>query len=143
MDRLKILLVEDNEGDILLISEAFEDLEFPIEIYCARDGREAVEFLKFSHQSEISSIPDLVLLDINLPFKNGQEVLKFIRGSDKFRKLPVIMLTTSSSQKDINESYKNHANSYIVKPFGSRSYYDILESIRLFWFSMVELPAKM
>jgi CheY-like chemotaxis protein len=143
MKRLEILLVEDNEGDILLISEALADLNFPVQINFARDGREAIEFLKLCRQNGESSIPDLVLLDINLPFKNGQEVLKFIKGSDNLRKLPVIMLTTSSSQKDINESYKNHANSYIVKPFGSKSYYDILESIRLFWFSMVELPAKM
>lgn len=142
MERLNILLVEDNEGDIFLISEALEELDLPLNISFAKDGREAVEFLNTCHSSGSLQIPDLVLLDINLPFKNGQEVLKFIKSSDELKRLPVIMLTTSSNQRDINESYSNHANSYIVKPFGSGGYQEILNRIRIFWFSLVELPSK-
>ncbi|MDO6436581.1 response regulator [Cyclobacterium sp. 1_MG-2023] len=142
MERLNILLVEDNEGDIFLISEALEELDLPLQISFAKDGREAVEFLSSCHQLGNKQLPDLVLLDINLPFKNGQEVLKFIKGSDDLKRLPVIMLTTSSNQKDINESYTNHANSYIVKPFGSGGYQEILNRIRIFWFSLVELPSN-
>jgi CheY-like chemotaxis protein len=142
MERLNILLVEDNEGDIFLISEALQELDLPLNINFAKDGKEAVEFLNTCPRSESKQIPDLVLLDINLPFKNGQEVLKFIKNSDKLKHLAVIMLTTSSNQRDINESYSNHANSYIVKPFGSGGYQEILNRIRFFWFSLVELPSK-
>ncbi|MBI0398819.1 response regulator [Cyclobacterium marinum] len=142
MERLNILLVEDNEGDIFLISEALEELDLPIQISLAKDGKEAVEFLDSCHGMGYKQTPDLVLLDINLPFKNGQEVLKFIKNSDDLKRLPVIMLTTSSNQRDINESYSNHANSYIVKPFGSGGYQEILNRIRIFWFSLVELPSK-
>lgn len=142
MERLNILLVEDNEGDVFLISEALEELDLPLQISIAKDGREAVEFLSSCHLLDDKPIPDLVLLDINLPFKNGQEVLKFIKGSDDLKRLPVIILTTSSNQKDIDESYENHANSYIVKPFGSGGYQEILNRIKNFWFSLVELPAK-
>jgi len=142
MDRLNILLVEDNEGDVFLISEALEELKLPLQISFAKDGREALEFLNSCLKSERNPAPDLVLLDINLPFKNGLEVLKFIKGSDSLRRLPVIMLTTSSNQKDINDSYTNHANSYIVKPFGPGGYHEILHKIQLFWFSLVELPSK-
>ncbi|GAB2991909.1 response regulator [uncultured Cyclobacterium sp.] len=142
MESLNILLVEDNEGDIFLISEALEELDLPLHISLAKDGREAVEFLNSCLRLRSKHIPDLVLLDINLPFKNGQEVLKFIKNSDDLKRLPVIMLTTSSNQKDINDSYDNHANSYIIKPFGSGGYQEILNRIRTFWFSLVELPSK-
>ncbi|AKP49714.1 response regulator [Cyclobacterium amurskyense] len=142
MDKLNILLVEDNEGDVFLISEALEDLNLPLQISFAKDGREAVEFLNSCKKHGVNPTPDLVLLDINLPFKNGQEVLKFIKNSDELRRLPVIMLTTSSNQKDINESYTNHANSYIVKPFGAGGYQEILRKVQLFWLSLVELPSK-
>ncbi|WP_235941577.1 response regulator [Cyclobacterium roseum] len=139
---LKLFLIEDNEGDILLISEALEDLSFPLQITCAKDGQEAVEFLKTCVHGSQSEVPDLVLLDINLPKKNGQEVLHFIKNSEGLKRLPVIMLTTSSSHNDILESYLNHANSYITKPVGSESYQDILEKIEKFWFSLAQLPSK-
>ncbi|WP_339922603.1 response regulator [uncultured Cyclobacterium sp.] len=142
MDRLNILLVEDNEGDIFLISEALEELNLPLQISFAKDGRAAIEFLNTCQKFGSNPTPDLVLLDINLPFKNGLEVLKFIKESDSLRRLPVIMLTTSSNQKDINDSYTNHANSYIVKPFGSGGYHEILHRVQLFWLSLVELPSK-
>lgn len=134
MERLNILLVEDNEGDIFLISEALEELDLPLQISLAKDGKEALEFLDSCQRLGSNQAPDLVLLDINLPFKNGQEVLKFIKNSDDLKRLPVIMLTTSSNQRDINESYSNHANSYIVKPFGSGGYQEILNRIRIFGF---------
>ncbi|MFO7822795.1 MAG: response regulator [Cyclobacterium sp.] len=139
---LRIFLVEDNEGDVLLISEALEELNIPLHITYAKDGHEAVEFLEDCLCTEYGSIPDLVLLDINLPKKNGQEVLQFIKSSNRLKQIPVIMLTTSSSERDILESYQNHANSYISKPMGPESYQDILQKIESFWFSLVKLPSK-
>jgi len=142
MTMLRIFLVEDNEGDVLLISEALEELNIPLHITYAKDGHEAVEFLEDCLCTAYGSIPDLVLLDINLPKKNGQEVLQFIKSSNRLKQIPVIMLTTSSSERDILESYQNHANSYISKPMGPESYQDILQKIESFWFSLVKLPSK-
>ncbi|NHE59716.1 response regulator [Cyclobacterium sp. GBPx2] len=142
MTMLKIFLIEDNEGDVLLISDALEELNIPLQISYAKDGHEAVEFLESCLCVNDNNIPDLVLLDINLPKKNGQEVLQFIKSSNGLKQIPVIMLTTSSSETDILESYKNHANSYISKPMGPESYQDILQKIESFWFSLVKLPSR-
>lgn len=139
---LKLFLIEDNEGDILLISEALEDLDIPLQITFAKDGQEAVEVLETCLRENQAEVPDLILLDINLPRKNGQEVLRFIKNSEGLKQLPVIMLTTSSNQNDILESYLNHANSYITKPVGSESYLDILQNIEKFWFSLAQLPSR-
>jgi len=139
---LKLFLIEDNEGDILLISEALEDLRIPLHITYAKDGEEAVRLLTACINASGNGVPDLVLLDINLPKKNGQEVLRFIKTSNELKQLPVIMLTTSSSHRDVLESYQNHANSYITKPVGAESYQEILQKVEEFWFSLVQLPSK-
>ncbi|SEJ71509.1 Response regulator receiver domain-containing protein [Cyclobacterium xiamenense] len=139
---LKLFLIEDNEGDILLISEALEDLRIPLHVTYAKDGEEAVRLLTACINASGNEVPDLVLLDINLPKKNGQEVLRFIKTSNDLKQLPVIMLTTSSSHRDVLESYRNHANSYITKPVGAESYQEILQKVEAFWFSLVQLPSK-
>ena len=142
MNMIKLFLIEDNEGDILLISEALEDLNLPLQITYAKDGQEAVELLEGCLHANQAQVPDLILLDINLPKKNGQEVLRFIKSSKGLKQLPVIMLTTSSNPNDIMESYLNHANCYITKPVGMESYQDILEKVQHFWFSLAQLPSK-
>lgn len=137
MQEIQILLVEDNEGDIILTLEALKEARISNKIVVARDGQEALSLLY-----DNTFIPDLVLLDINLPGINGLEVLSAIKNDERFRTIPVIMLTTSSSDKDILNSYSNHANCYINKPVGLESFIDIIKSIESFWISIVKLPNK-
>ncbi len=135
---LRILLVEDNEGDILLTTEALEGLHFEKEIDVARTGREAIDFLSKSGTFINAPAPDLVLLDINLPIKNGVEVLRFIRNQQGISDLPVIILTTSSSPND-KEAVRNlNANMFISKPLDMYEYEKIIDQISAFWKSYAE-----
>lgn len=142
MNKAHILLVEDNEGDILLTKEAFEERQIINKISIARDGEDAINFLELIDKSEIKNYPDIILLDINLPKKNGHEVLKFIKNSDKFKHIPVLVLTTSSSEKDVREAYNNHVNSYITKPTTMTDFIDAISKIEDFWIGIVQLPRK-
>jgi CheY-like chemotaxis protein len=140
MTPINILLVEDNEGDILLTVEALEEGKITNRIDIVRDGKQAINFLSKKAPYAEVAIPQLVLLDINLPKKNGYEVLQFIKSNDNIKHLPVIMLTTSSSEKDIIESYKSYANCYITKPVEVKDFMNAVASIKSFWFSIVQLP---
>ena len=142
MDKVKILLVEDNEGDIVLTREALEECNIIGKIEIARDGVTAIKFFEDILREEHSNLPDMVLLDINLPKKNGHEVLHFIKEHDLLRHIPVIMLTTSSSEKDIVESYKHYANCYITKPVDLDNFIDVISQIESYWFNIVQLPFK-
>ncbi|MDQ6902674.1 MAG: response regulator [Bacteroidota bacterium] len=133
---IDILLVEDNEGDIFLTKEAFEDGKIRNNISVVRDGVEAIDFLNKVNRYENASTPDIVLMDLNLPKKNGQEVLKYIRENDKLNKLPVIMLTTSSSENDKQESYKNSATFYLTKPFETCTFLEAISKIETFHISI-------
>lgn len=139
---LHILLVEDNEGDILLTTEALEEGGVPHTLSVARDGQEAIWFLEKKGDYANSQTPDIILLDINMPRKNGQEVLAFIKQSDHFRHIPVIMLTTSSSERDIMTSYRNHANCFISKPVEVDEFMEVVGSIEHFWGRVVKLPQR-
>jgi CheY-like chemotaxis protein len=142
MKSIHILLVEDNEGDILLTKEAFEDAKILNTISIARDGQEAILFLdKTGPYSDVAS-PDLILLDVNLPKKNGHEVLHYIKNSEGLKHIPVIMLTTSLSEKDIVKSYENYANCYITKPVEVEDFLNVISSIENFWIKIVQLPGK-
>lgn len=140
MNSIHILLVEDNEGDILLTTEALEEGRIMNKLSVARDGQEALDFLNKKGEFQTSEIPDLILLDVNLPRKNGHEVLKYVKTHPVFRSIPVIMLTTSSSQKDIDESYKNYANCYITKPIELSDFMKAIGQIEEFWINLVKLP---
>lgn len=142
MQAIHILLVEDNEGDIVLITEAFEDIKLKNEISIVRNGEEAISFLEKKNGFENVKIPDLIILDINLPKINGHEVLQFIKTNDNYKTIPVIMLTTSSSESDISASYKNHANCYITKPVNVDEFLTAVTSIEEFWISLVTLPSE-
>lgn len=135
-----ILLVEDNEGDILLTLDAFEESKFETKVSVARNGQEALDFLnKTGEFSEVQS-PDLILLDINLPIFNGLEVLAEIKKNESLKKIPVIMLTTSSNQKDIDIAYKNYCNSYVNKPLEMEDFMDAVLKIEEFWLQLTVLP---
>lgn len=137
-----ILLVEDNEGDILLTQEAFEECRIKTEISVAKNGQEALDFL--FQRGEFSKVkkPDLILLDINLPIFNGHEVLKQIKTDSNLKKIPVIMLTTSSNQKDLDKAYENHCNSYVKKPLDVSEFLDAILKIEEFWLELTTLSNK-
>jgi len=142
MKTIHILLVEDNEGDILLTREAFESSKVNNKLSVVRDGQEAMNFLNKQGDYSMETMPDLLLLDINLPKRSGIEVLKFIKEEDHLKHIPVIMLSTSSSEEDIKISYQNQANCYITKPVNIERLSNIFTSIQNFWFSVVNLPLR-
>jgi CheY-like chemotaxis protein len=142
MKSIHILLVEDNEGDIYLVTEALEEGKIVNKISVARDGREAIDFLDKIGKYENEELPDLILLDVNLPKKNGHEVLEYIKQKEGLKQIPVIMLTTSSAEKDVLTSYKNHANCFITKPVDVDNFLKVIYSIENFWLNIVKLPPK-
>jgi CheY-like chemotaxis protein len=142
MKLINILLVEDNEGDIMLTKEALEESKIPVQLSVVKDGKEAIDFLNKQGKYPDAGSPDLLLLDVNLPKKNGHEVLQYIKGNENLKQIPVIMLTTSSSEKDINLSYNNHANCYITKPADVNDFLIAVAAIENFWVSIAQLPSK-
>jgi chemotaxis family two-component system response regulator Rcp1 len=139
-NHIHILLVDDNEGDILLTLEALTEARIINKISVARDGAEALHFLNKEAPFQDSERPDLVLLDINLPRMDGTEVLAIIKNDPNLRRIPVIMLTTSSAEKDILSAYDNHANCYITKPVDLDRFMDVIRTVEDFWISIVKLP---
>jgi two-component system, chemotaxis family, response regulator Rcp1 len=139
MHQIHILLVDDNEGDILLTREALEEARIINRISIAYDGMQAIDLLKKAARVA-GDMPDLILLDINLPKMNGTEVLSIIKTDPDLKRIPVIMLTTSSSEKDILASYENYANCYITKPVDLDRFMDVVRTIEDFWISIVKLP---
>ena len=140
MQEIHILLVDDNEGDVLLTKEALEEAKIVNRISVAYDGMEALRFLKKEPPFRDQETPDLILLDINLPKMDGTEVLGIIKSDPVLKRIPVIMLTTSSSEKDIMTSYNNYANCYITKPVDLERFMDVVRTIEDFWISIVKLP---
>ncbi|TVP53169.1 MAG: response regulator [Mongoliibacter sp.] len=134
-----ILLVEDNEGDIILTLDAFEESKIKTDISVAKNGQEALDFLYKRGEFENAEKPDLILLDINMPIFNGHEVLKQIKQDPNLKKIPVIMLTTSSSQKDIDTAYENHSNSYVKKPIDMDEFLKAILKIEEFWLQLSTL----
>lgn len=140
MKNAHILLVEDNEGDILLTTEALDEGKIINTVSVVKNGKDAVDFLFKRGKYKNVETPDLVLLDINLPLKNGHEVLQLIKNDEQTNHIPVIMLTTSSADNDVKMSYKHHANCYITKPVDVDEFMDAVSTIEEFWFSLVVLP---
>ena len=142
MRPIHILLVEDNEGDILLTKDAFEEAKVITQLSVVKDGQAAIDFLIQQHKYCPAELPDLILLDVNLPKKNGHEVLRFIKSDETLKHIPVIMLTTSSFKKDINLAYENYVNCYITKPIEIKDFVNVVTSIENFWVTIVRLPKK-
>lgn len=139
---LQVLLVEDNPGDVRLTQEAFKDAKVQLEMHVAVDGIEAMEFLHQEGKFTESPRPDLILLDLNLPRKDGRDVLAEIKGDPLLMTIPVVILTTSASDVDIESSYMLHANCYISKPVDMEGFLTVVKSIDDFWLSVVKLPPK-
>jgi CheY-like chemotaxis protein len=137
---IEILLVEDNDGDILLTKRALQKSKLSNNLHVVKDGTEALAFLRNKGKYKNAVRPDLILLDLNLPMKNGQEVLSDIKKDDKLKRIPVVVLTTSSRDEDIRKSYDLHANCYITKPLNMDQFISVVNSIDDFWFSIVKLP---
>ncbi len=141
MRLVHVLLVEDNEGDIFLTTEALEESKFIDRISIARDGQEALDFVCKNRGFETCLTPDLILLDVNLPKKSGHEVLGELKNHELYKKIPVIILTTSSSKRDIDLSYENYANCYITKPVEVGDFLDAISTIEQFWLNIAALPS--
>ncbi|MGB0694179.1 MAG: response regulator [Rhodospirillaceae bacterium] len=139
---MDILLVEDNPGDVRLAAEAFKEGDLSTRLHSVSDGIEAMSFLRAEGSYATLPRPDLVLLDLNLPRKDGREVLQEMKGDADLRRIPVIVLTTSQADADIQKSYDLHANCYIVKPVDFDKFIEVVHGIEQFWCSMVKLPSR-
>ena len=139
---IEILLVEDDQGNVLLTQEALRENKYPVIIHDVPDGVAAMAFLRHEPPYADAARPDLVLLDLNLPKKDGREVLQEIKESPTLKSIPVVILTTSSSEADILKSYRLHANCYITKPVGLEGFLTVVKSIDNFWLSVVKLPRE-
>jgi len=139
---VEILLVEDNKGDVGLIEEVFEEAKIRNNIHVAEDGEEAILFLHGEGKFSGSPRPDIILLDLNLPKKDGREVLKEIKEDNNLKNIPVVILTTSNAEKDILRAYDLHVNAYITKPLDFDQFIKVVGSIENFWLEIVNLPSK-
>jgi CheY-like chemotaxis protein len=139
---VEILLVEDNKGDVGLIEEVFEEAKIKNSLHVAEDGEEAILYLHGKEKFSGSRRPDLILLDLNLPKKDGREVLRVIKEDSNLKNIPVIILTSSSAEKDILGAYGLHANAYVTKPLEFDQFMKVVGSIENFWLEVVKLPTK-
>ena len=137
---VEILLVEDNPGDARLTQEAFREGRVPSNVHVARDGVEAMDFLRGEDAYAGKPRPDLILLDLNMPRKDGREVLHEIKSDEDLRSIPVVVLTVSSDEKDILTAYNLNGNCYITKPVDLRQFMAVVQTLEQFWFRIVTLP---
>ena len=139
---IDILLVEDNEGDARLAKEAMRDSKISNTLHHVGDGEEAMEFLYQKGKHADAPRPDLILLDLNLPRKDGRAVLEEVKTDENLKRIPVVVLTTSSDEQDIIKSYNLHANCYITKPIDLTQFLKVVQSIEDFWLTIVKLPNR-
>ena len=139
---VEILLVEDNKGDVGLVEEVFEEAKIKNIIHVAEDGEEAMLYLHGEGKFSGSPRPDIILLDLNLPKKDGREVISEIKEDSNLKNIPIIVLTTSTAEKDILRAYELHANAYVTKPLDFDQFMNVVGSIVNFWLGVVQLPSK-
>lgn len=139
---VEILLVEDNPGDVRLAIEALKEGKVHVNMSVAGDGVEALEFLRRQGKYADAPRPDLILLDLNMPRKDGREVLAELKADDEFRRIPVVILTTSKAEEDIVKTYNLNANCYITKPVDLDQFIHVVKSIHDFWLTVVKLPPE-
>ena len=139
---VEILLVEDNPGDYRLTKEALREGKVYNNLHWAQDGVDAVDFLKRRGKHADAPRPDIILLDLNLPKKDGREVLSEIKGDEELRTIPVVILTTSQAEEDVLRSYDLHANCYVTKPVDLEKFITVIQSIDRFWLTIATLPTR-
>lgn len=142
LEPVEILLVEDDPGDIELIKETISSSKLKINLQIVNDGSKAISYLKKQGQYSDKTEPDLVILDLNLPLKNGMEVLKEVKSDEDIKHIPIIVMTTSDQDSDVLKSYKLGANSYVTKPMGIEQFSHIVNTIEDFWLTIVKLPKR-
>lgn len=140
---IDILLVEDNPGDVRLTREAMKECKLLNNLHTVKDGEEALDFLFQRGAYKDAPRPDLILLDLNLPRRDGREVLGDIKKDDRFKRIPVVVLTSSNEERDVFQSYNLYANCYITKPIDMEKFMQVVQSIEHFWLSVVKLPNGM
>lgn len=139
MEEVKILLVEDSIADIAMLEEVLQDSSLDIDLEITFNGEEAVELLM---AKPVSELPDMILLDLNLPRLDGIDVLRMVKGHEKLKKIPVVVLSTSSNKQDIIQSYQEHANCFITKPSDFDQFEKVIQALENFWFSIAKLPKE-
>jgi CheY-like chemotaxis protein len=139
---IEILLVEDNPGDVRLTQENFKDSKIRNNLYVVNDGVEAMAFLLREGKFGDAARPDLILLDLNLPKKDGREVLAEIKADEDLKQIPVVILTISKAEEDVLRTYNLHANCYITKPIGLEQFAKVVRAVESFWLSIVTLPQE-
>ena len=139
-EAINILLVEDNPGDVRLTKEVLKDGKICNNLSVVMDGEEAMEFLKKTGKYNDATTPEIILLDLNLPKKDGRQVLAEIKNDPDLKMIPVIVLTTSAAEQDILNTYANHANAYITKPVDFDQFINVIRSFENFWLTIVKLP---
>lgn len=139
---MDLLLVEDNPGDIRLTQEAFKECHVRVHLSVAMDGVEAIDFLRQQGKFKDAPRPDLILLDLNLPKKSGREVLSEIKNDPDLKRIPVVVMTTSKAQQDIQRAYTLNANCYVTKPVELDEFMGVVQSIEDFWLTKATLPVK-
>lgn len=139
---IEILLVEDSATDILMTQEALNEAKLLTTLHIVEDGVSALAFLRQTGPYANAPRPDLILLDLNLPRKNGRELLAEIKDDPHLQQIPVVVLTTSNAEEDIVKAYNLHANCYVVKPLDFTRFVEVIRSIRHFWFTIVTLPSE-
>lgn len=137
---VEILLVEDNPGDVRLTKEALKEGKVYSNLHWAKDGVEALEFLRKQGKFAGAPRPNIILLDLNLPKKDGREVLAEIKNDDDLKRIPVVILTTSKAEEDVLRTYNLHANCYVTKPVDLEKFIVVVKSIDMFWLTVVTLP---
>lgn len=139
---LDVLLIEDSEADVRLTVEAFKEAKVDNRLWVAEDGVEAMAYLRHEGAHRDSPRPDLILLDLNLPRKDGRQVLEEVKADTTLRRIPVVVLTTSRAEEDVARAYDLHANCYISKPVDFAQFMKVVKSIEDFWLSIVKLPTS-
>jgi CheY-like chemotaxis protein len=139
---VEILLVEDNAGDVRLAREGLRECKLLNNLSVAEDGVKALAFLRQEGEYARAPRPDLIMLDLNLPRKDGREVLKEIKEDDELKSIPVVILTTSKAEEDVVKSYALHANCYVTKPLAIEQFINVVQAIETFWFTIVKLPPR-
>lgn len=137
---VEILIVEDNPGDVRLMQEAMRDSKVLNQIHVVEDGVAAMAYLHRDGEYADAPCPDLIMLDLNLPMKDGREVLEEVKEDPELRRIPVVILTTSGAEDDILRTYNHHANCYITKPIDLKQFIKVVRAIENFWLTIVKLP---